>query len=407
MHILEEIAYNMHFTKKEKISYNELAVIVDAFNIKHHKKIKPDEFMEMAERSGVLIRCCGELMLRFSSHNYLAYFVAMKLSRNIEREPDNLTDIKYIIKNICFGINDTIVLFLSYIRNNPKFIYLFIQEAKSILNTVSELDFNIGNIEFIKKNNSQQVKMPNVKDKENIENFKEKQEEIKYNSVINYNGIYDYNECDADKIENKFIRAKKCIEIISKSLISLYDILEAQEIDEIISCMYTLPNQLLFSILDPYDRNAEKIIEELKQFTDSLDLDVKFSSEDLWDIFSDAGTAIILSLYDDIAFYGADERTIDDLCEYKEKNSNIMIQKLLMCEAVCSSNDFVDKAILEMEKSDDLYIKRLVKLIMRKHLITHDLLNHSLLDRISSKIFGVGSKKNVLLMSLKKNEKPI
>lgn len=51
------------------------------------------------------------IAIKFSSYNFMAYFVAIKLSRNLERNPSNLDDLNYIVRNICFGINDTILLF--------------------------------------------------------------------------------------------------------------------------------------------------------------------------------------------------------------------------------------------------------------------------------------------------------
>lgn len=57
-----------------------------------------------------------------------------------------------------------------------------------------------------------------------------------------------------------------------------------------------------------------------------------------------------------------------------------------MYEATCSSEEFVKRAINIYERTDDIFIQRLVKLVVRKHLITHDLIDHKELDRIAIKI---------------------
>ena len=46
--------------------------------------------------------------------NYLSYFIAKKINKLIERNGPDIEELHYILNNICFGINDTILLFLSY-----------------------------------------------------------------------------------------------------------------------------------------------------------------------------------------------------------------------------------------------------------------------------------------------------
>lgn len=401
---LEELAYNMHFSRREKISFRDVEEIIDGYNQKYRKSVNPVDFTDSMVNAGILSRSSVEFSIQFSSTNYLAYFVALKMSRIIERDPDNLSDLNYVIKNVCFGINEIILLFLSYIRNNTKFIYLFIREAKSILGDMPELNFEENNISFLRWHREKIFHLPSKDEKKELNEITENQEVRKYNDLIKYRGLYDYDENDVDKTENKYIRARKCISIISKSLISLYGVLESQEIDEIVSCIYTLPNQLLYSMLKPYDENVEYILSELRKFTDELEFKVKISDDDIKQILSIAGTAIVLSLYDDVAFYSSNDRTISYLNDDNYQNYNNQIQKLLMYESIGSSERFVDQAISVLENTDDIYIRELVKLIVNKHLLTHDIVNHTLIDKISAKIYNEGAKKQLLLMNAKKSD---
>lgn len=402
INMLSEIAYNMHFSKKEQIQDQELNEIIGAFNEKYKKKIIPSDFIQAMIQSRLLEYTKESIAIKFSSYNFMAYFVAIKLSRNLERNPSNLDDLNYIVRNICFGINDTILLFLSYIRSNVSLVYIFIKEVNCILSGVEKLDFDKNNIPLLKAYNKSEIKMPSTKEKQQIDYIDEQQEIAQYTDTVKYTSLYDYKEDDANKIKNKFIRAKKCIEIISKSLVSLYSVLEASEIDTLVKCIYEFPNKLLYSFLKPYDENAEVIIQDLKDFISELSQEYSFTDEDLWEILASSCTAIVLSTYDNIAYYGSDTNTISYLSEFSEYNSNIIVQKLLMYEATCSSEEFVKRAINIYERTDDIFIQRLVKLVVRKHLITHDLIDHKELDRIASKIF-VGSKKELLLISSKTN----
>ena len=401
--LLCEIAFIMHFSKKEIIHDTELNSIIEDFNVKHKKKIIPAVFIEDVLKSNIIIKTKDTIAYKFFSNNYLAYFVAIKLSRDLEKYPSNTDNLKYVVKNICFGINDIILLFLSYVRSNVNFVYYFINEVTLILNEVEELDFDKDNIPLLKSFPSSNVKMPGNKEKEEMEKIEEQQEIVTYNGTLKYKKIYDYDEKEADKGGNLIIRAKKCIEIISRSLINLNGVLEAEEIDKIVKCMYIMPNKLMFYFLEPYSINCDIIVDELKSYVCKTKLIENPDEKEIKQILSTVLTAFVLSMYDDVAYYGSDINTIESLLEYEEYNSNITIQKLMMCEATYNSKDFIKKAIDVFEENNDPFTRKLIKLIVRKHLLTHDFIRHDDLDRLSSKIF-CGEKKEVLLLSSQQNK---
>ena len=398
--VISEIAYKMHFTKKASINDGQLSSLILDYNKKYKKTIQERDFLNCMLKSNILECSKDSLSYNFASLNYFAYFIALKLSKDIERNPANYNDLKYIVRNICFGINDTILLFLSYIRSNVQLIYYIIEEVESILKDNIELNFDINNIKIIKSYKKDEVKMPSIEEKKKISKIQEEHEIIKYSNTLEYKSIYDYHDKDVNKRENKYIRARKCIEIISKSLISLNSTLEAEEIDRIVDCMFKFSNKLLYSYLKPYDDKSEIIIDELKHFVNSLSPKIDLSDEDLHNILSTVCISVILGLYDSVAYFGSDANTISYLSEYFEYSCNVMIQKLLMYEASLSSEGFIQKAISVFESTDDWFIKKLVRLIVRKHLIVNNQIDHKDLDRISNKIFK-GNKKSLLLISSK------
>ena len=87
----------------------------------------------------------------------------------------------------------------------------------------------------------------------------EKQQREKEMNEIQFRNIYDYNEIDADKFQNKIVRAIKYLEIISKSLISQFVNLDLSEKQRIIELMYSAPNRILYAIFKPYDEQGESI----------------------------------------------------------------------------------------------------------------------------------------------------
>lgn len=58
----------------------------------------------------------------FANKNYFAYFIAKHLILSAQNDPPSTDGIQYALKNICFGINSDIILFVSYLLNNTQVI---------------------------------------------------------------------------------------------------------------------------------------------------------------------------------------------------------------------------------------------------------------------------------------------
>ena len=50
--------------------------------------------------------------------------------------------ISYAMKNICFGINSDIILFISYLLNNTQTIMLIAQHANELLSSIPEVSLS-------------------------------------------------------------------------------------------------------------------------------------------------------------------------------------------------------------------------------------------------------------------------
>jgi hypothetical protein len=201
------------------------------------------------------------------------------------------------------------------------------------------------------------------------------------------------------------VRAVKCTQIVSKSLISLYSILEGDEKEEIIKKMFILPNKILFAALKPYDEHYNEVIKELEEFVKCFDESAKIGIKQLRLLFSKSAIAVVLSLYDDIAYCGADSKTIGILKEYTPVNNNNAIQKLMMEENAESTERFIEEAVKLFDDTKDPFIHMLIRMIAKKHIMTHEQLGHADLNRLTTKIFNPKEKKSLLLLSGTFNDK--
>lgn len=386
---LEEIAFYMHSNKKDKVSPSEIEMIIKNYNLNYTLTISPKKFVDAVTKSKILNCCIDSLDYQFCSRNHLAYFIANKINKLIDKKGKDIEELNYIIKNICFGINDTILLFLSYFRNNTNFALSLCNNAESLLFNIEELDFDQPNISFIKGLNKSEVKLPTAKQKneyKKLEDNTERKRRKKDSLEIKYRDLYNYDENDAEKFRFRISRAIKYIEIIAKSLNSQFSILEASEKNRIVECLYKLPNRILFAILKQAEEKYDEIINDLKELADTLELEKKPGEEELKKIVNDCSVLVCLSLYDSIAFCCATSTTLPVLDNYSLTNSNYSILNLMMQENSLSTEVFVEKACKLAQGSEDDFLYHLIRMVVRKHVITHDTLIYKQLDKLSTPI---------------------
>lgn len=403
---LEEIAFYMHFNKSETISSTKIEEIINQYCEDYAIKIDIQKFMESSLKSKIIQGSNGSLKYEFSNRNLLSYFVAKKIYKLIERNGPDIEELHYILNNICFGINDTILLFLSYLRSNTKMVLNLCKEVNRILNPFEELNFDESNIRYLKKAQLDNISAPNSADRkaykehatERERNLQKEEEEIRYVS------IYDYDESEIEKFPNNINRAIKYMEIISKSLVSQFSILNATEKTEIIDCIYKIPNMILYAILKKYDDNYDQIIDEIKGLLDVMEDVPNVEKEKIEKFFVSFSIALCLSLYDNIAFNSSDRKTLGLLNEFEMDNSNYLIMNLMLIENGDTTDGFIENFKRLMDNSEDLFLKQLAQLVARKHLMTRDALNHSQRSKLLES-FSESSKKQILLSSFQKMKK--
>jgi len=406
--MLEEVAFQMHKNKNGHISHIQIATIIEEVNLSRGLRIDIKKCLDNVSTARILKQTIESNIFEFSNRNYLAYFIAKKLNKLIEKNGLNISELKYIYTNICFGINDNILLFLSFLRDNTAFALNICDMLETVVSEYPELDFDGNNIKFIKQKHENEVSIPTPKEKEEINKTSDNIEKYvreREHEEIQFKGVYDYDENAVNTFQNKMVRAVKYLEIISKSLISHFVNLDLSEKKKIINLMYSAPNRLLYALLKPHDEHYDELIDELKSIFDALEGFPEISKKTIEDIFISSAISICLSLYDNIAFFGTNDETLILLNGYDMKNLNYRIANLIMEEHSGSTDSFVRKAIDLKEKNQkDLFTIHLIKLIVRKHIITRTV-DFEMKDRIADKIFSQSSKKKFLMSSLKKDNK--
>ena len=149
---LDYVAYFIHFVKRyQKISYLEFEKAVEEYKNKYdNEELNSKYVYSVGLKSNIIKESADSFEIEFCDENLLAYFVAQHLNRTCQNG-ENSYDLKYILDNICFGINGDVILFLSYITSNTKILVPIMQSIVAHMDEWEELDLDVNNIEYLSR----------------------------------------------------------------------------------------------------------------------------------------------------------------------------------------------------------------------------------------------------------------
>jgi len=406
---LEEIAYYVHFNKKDPLPFKELEEVIDKYNFDYSEKLNSREIVDVACKARIFKNDMDSNSLSFCNKNYLAFFVAKSLNRKYMID-NSISDIEYIMRNICFGINSTIILFVSYLASNPKIIMAIHRAAESLMRDWDEFNLDVKNISFLSNINETEEITIDKDDRKKNDDFENRQEEEeeKNKEIVECTNLYDYDEGLVDNLEYRLLRAYKYTDILSKALPSFHNILLKENKMKLLDSIYKYPNKIIYQILKPIDDNFTEYVKEIKQFVDKNNLKNKkgevYKESDIEVLFLRFGITAILTIYDNFAFNATDKRSISILESYDLSNLNYKIFNLLIAENYGKTEELTRKAENIYDNTKDRNVKRMISLIIRKHLIYNDNIKFSKRQQLVDKFLGKDARKSLLIESKKERK---
>lgn len=372
--LLKRIAIKAHIEKEYPIGQNKVISIINEYNnkaSKYRKSVNPQIFFDKMTRIKILKYVNDSGDLSFASNNYLSYFIAKVILSEYLKGDD--TNIAYIVKNICFGINSDIALFLCYLAENTKILNDVLKRSEDFFGGLKEVDFNDNEDVFIFKSAIPlPVSIPTEEDKSKALDVLEKQEN-EITRAISVKNIYEYDEEDAEKIINKYIAGMKYIEILSKSLPDFIHAMDSDaEIEKFIEAVYLYPNKELSFLIDVSEDVYNSSNDELmKEFNLENEQEiVKLRNRVLF--FAQSS---ILNVYDLTARLAGSEDTYEGLCEFDTKNRiTYQLLKIMILENTGKTVE-MGKMMLDLsEKHKNNYaLNAILKRILRKHMIHNEI----------------------------------
>lgn len=342
------------------------------------------------------------MSIYFANKNHLSYFIAKYLIRVSQNEPYDTTGINYAMQNICFGINADIILFVSYILNSTRILTLIKKYAGELLQPWEAINFQEKNISLFHSTRSEQVTPPTEEEKKTYDAVKENMEEKTYSEeIIEARGLFDYDDSDIDQQRYRLIRAIKYTELICKALPAFHSKLMVNQKKELIESIYLYPRKIVFAILHPLDINLEETCKQILDFAEQNNKRKKngdhYTKDDILMMINDSARAIMLGIFDHFAELASSQKTSELLTNTPVSDMSEQLERLLMIEFSGNTNNLVKEANSLLKSIRDQEHATMVKLIVRKHLLTNRSLTFSKRQQVIDKIFGDKYRKDFLL----------
>lgn len=397
----EEIAGYMYMHKKDVLPVEEVREVINFYNEEFGEHVNVRDLITIGKKTKIF-RETDNLSIYFSNKNHLSYFIAKYLIRVSQGEPADTSGIDYALENICFGINSDIILFISYILNNTKILTSISNYAGKLLEPWSAISLSDKNISLLHNAPLDQIAPPSEEEKKAYQYAKEEIEEKSYSEeIIEARGLFDYDDTNLDQYQYRLIRALKYTEMICKALPSFHSQLKLTQKNNLIELIYLYPRKIIFAILRPLDMDLEQICNDMLDYAKRNQKKKKngdsYTTNDILEIINDSARTIMLSMFDHFSELATSPKSIDLLISKSTNDISEQLERLLMIENSGNTDRLVKESLLLLKTYKNTEYETMIKLIVRKHLLTNKGLTFNKKQHIIDKIFGQENRKYFLI----------
>lgn len=403
---LDYVAHKIHFQKLYPLPNSDFEDAVNEYNSDYDNSLKPKLVYDVAIKANILKEITDKFAVAFCDENLLAYFVASHLNRKFN-EGRGADELRYILNNICFGINGDILLFLSYITSNVQILNPILESLISHMDSWDELDIDSKNVEYLTKPMKPiKTELPNKEEKKKHEEEKtnmEKEIVEKRQQENDIESLYSYDEKKVNSFGNKISKSINYLELVAKILPNFRHILNGEQKQAITNILYTYPNKLLYFMLKDIDVNCEKIMDEIMRKHPKTKRGLLITKDMLMKSLQNQSLAYILGIYDFIACTAASGKAMKELNEKFDynKNTNYKIQNIMMEENIGNFVALSEKAEKLYNKTELGIVKQMLIAIMRKYFLTHDVVLTGNTQHVISIFFKESEQKELQMIQAK------
>lgn len=397
----EEVAGYMYTNKKDELPIEEVRAVIENYNGTYGVHVNVKDVIDIGIKAKIL-RETDNLSVYFLNKNHLSYFIAKYLIRISQGEPADTSGIEYALENICFGINADIVLFISYILNNTRILTSISNYAGELLKPWDAISFSSKNISLLHNVPLEQINPPSDEEKKKYASVKEESEETNYSEdIIEAKGLFDYDDSDIDQYQYRLVRALKYTEMICKALPAFHSKLKLNQKNDLVESIYLYPRKIVFALLRPLDMNLKEICKDILDFAEQNNKKKKdgsdYTNDDILQMLNDSARAIMLSMFDHFSELATSPKSFDLLMAKNPEDISESLERLLIIESAGNTDRLVKEAESLLKDYQRTEYDTMIRLIVRKHLLTNKELTYSKKQQVIDKIFGKGYRKYFLI----------
>lgn len=171
--------------------------------------------------------------------------------------------------------------------------------------------------------------------------------------------------------------------------------------NDLVESIYLYPRKIVFALLRPLDMDLEEISNDILDYAEKNNKrkknGQKYTREDILHMLNDSARAVMLSMFDHFSELATSPKSFELLINKDIQDISEQLERLLIIESAGNTDRLVKEAEALLKIHQRTEYDTMIKLIVRKHLITNKELTFSKRQQVIDKIFGKENRKYFLV----------
>lgn len=417
MILLDEVSYFCFKGHLNDVSQEDICRIISNYNDIHGDEVEVLQFISVCKESKILKDSSRGGYYRFVDKNVLAYFIARQIIRIWNDELDD-TDMKYLLRYVTYGINSTIILFVTYLTDNLYLIRSIIDCTISYMQDWIAFNPEKVNVPYLASINGQiPMEAPSQKDREknsSKEQENDKAEIEKYeDSQIVAKDYFETDMDDSEELMNQILRSVTLLDITSKCLPGFEHRMKREDKEKVIRLIFQLPSRIFYKWACEVDGVKDEMVQFLLEEFRAVYLDPrdwgKVTKDDMMIYLQRESLALLLDLLNISIGNAAKDYTIKYLEGYSDKEDKLYQIQMLMAYGKLDDVSKFERHLDQTKKSlDKCLLDYMRRRVVKHYLVTSKKITNDKVQSLIGKYFPTKRNNQMvrnILISRERNSK--
>lgn len=310
--ILGKIALHIHKNRRYPIFDRDISDVINVYMQDYGGSINVVDFMNCVLSSRIMVKNGNTDAYKFCNNNYLAYFIASEICATRDKQ-----EVEKCLQSACFGIYSNILLFVTYITNDQTIIDSLLTAALSYVEEWDEFSFSKSRIAHLNDVGPQIELCPPTQEEveaDRLAEVEKDREEVNATTVDIVN-IYDHDDSDILKLENRLSRSISLTMLLARCLPNFEHRLKKGQKEAIIHALYTIPNKIYYGWATHVEECRDELLHLITTMETNSFVKRKPSVEDARRILQWNSISLLLELYHLVVNNAYRENTIEFLTD--------------------------------------------------------------------------------------------